>query len=214
MNFSIDGLAAEQSGFLRDESFDVLAILTNESSLAAMTPPLFADDVFYSCTASSGGAAGAILGGGGSVDLGPRLTLTGPGTTGYILTSPGQSFYSLSLPTGPPVSSPDQLPPPYFVPGVWQIQVRRAPLPFQAEITTPPTIRVVNYASLQSVNRQKDLVVAWNPAGYGPATSSPSPPAERRSSSVAPMPRTASLPFHPACCRPLLRRRINFFRSV
>jgi uncharacterized protein (TIGR03437 family) len=156
VSFSIDGFAAEQSastGFLRNESFGVEAIITNEASLATISPPLVADDVFYGCAASSGGTVGAILVGSGGVDLGPKLTLTGPGTTGYILTSPGQSFYSLGLPTGPPVTSPDQLPPPYFVPGVWQIagagsqpnpyfQSQYPTLPFQAQITIPPVIQL------------------------------------------------------------------------
>ena len=191
VHFSIDGLVSAPPGLqtieslatgpllVRNESFNVEAILTNEASLAAMSQPLLAEDVFYSCTASSGApAAIAVLDGGNSIDLGPKLTLTGPGTTGYLLTSPS-GLESLSLPTGPPVSSPDQLPPPYFVSGVWQItgpgsqpnpyfQSQYPTLPFQAQITTPPTIQITNYASLQTIDVANGLVVAWNPAGYGP----------------------------------------------
>jgi len=183
VSFSIDGLASVppgSSGFLRNESFTVLAIQTDEAGLAIMSPPLFADDAYYICAASTGVPTAVILAFGGSIDFGPNLTLTGPGTAGHILTSPGQSYYSLSLPTGPPVTSPDQLPPPYFVPGMWQISGPGAQLspffapqyralPFQGQITSPPTIQLANHANFQTIDRQKDLAVAWDPAGYGPA---------------------------------------------
>lgn len=181
VNFSIDGLAAEQSmssGFLRNESFNVQTMLENEATLALTSQPLLADDVFYSCTVS-GGAAIAHINESGGVDLGPKLTLTGPDAKAQILTTPSQFYYSLSLPTGPAVTSPAQLPPPFFVSGVWQIAgpgsqlspyvvEQYATLPFSAQITTPPTLQITNYASLQNIDRQNYLTVAWNPAGYGP----------------------------------------------
>ena len=189
--FTIDGLVsfggptiasplAAPVGLLRNESFNVEAITTNEASLSLMTPALVADDVFYGCTpVNGGGITASFLAAFGSVDLGPELTLTGPGTTGHILTSPGVPFYSLSLPTGPPVTSPEQLPPPYFVPGLWQIsgtgsqpsewfQTQYATLPFSAQLNTPPTLEITNYATVQAMNLTKGSVVTWNPAGYGP----------------------------------------------
>ena len=182
VSFLIDGLVSVppgSSGLVRDESFNVQAIAANEATLAVISQPLLADDVFYSCTPSSGATIAAIFFS-AFLDLGPELTLTGPGTTGFILTSPYLAFYSLSLPTGPPVSSPAHLPPPYFVPGVWQIASPGAPpnpypqpqysaLPFSAQITTPPTIELTNYSSLQAIDPQKGVVVAWNPLGYGPS---------------------------------------------
>ena len=191
VKFSIDGLVSSPVNgakvtlenlihplLVRNESFDVEAIQTNEANLATMFQPLLADDVFYSCSLSNGGAV-AVINASGNVNLGPELTLTGPGATGYILTSPGQSFYSLSLPTGPPVSSPEQLPPPFFVPGVWQISgpggqpnpyagVPNPTLPYTEQITTPPTIQLTNFASMQTIDPTKPLVVTWSPVGYGP----------------------------------------------
>ncbi len=164
---------------VRNESFNVEAITTNEASLSLMTPALLADDVFYGCSPIDGGITTSILAAFGTIDLGPELTLTGPGTTGHILTSPAIPFYSLSLPTGPPVTFPEQLPPPYFMPGLWQIagtgalpspyfQAQYPTLPFTAQLNTPPTLQLTNYTTTQAMNLTKGSVVTWNPAGYGP----------------------------------------------
>ena len=59
VSFSIDGLISSppgSAGLVRNESFNVEPIQTNEASIAVMSQPLVADDVFYSCSASSGGA--------------------------------------------------------------------------------------------------------------------------------------------------------------
>ena len=185
--FTLDGLVSPplpsvwgtSFGLLRNESFNVEAITTNEASLSLMTPALLADDVFYGCSPVNESITTAFLAAFGAVDLGPELTLTGPGTTGHILTSPAVPFYSLSLPTGPPVTSPEQLPPPYFMPGLWQIsgtgsqsnpyfQAQYSTLPFSAQLNSPPTLQITNYTTVQTMNLMKGSVVTWNPAGYGP----------------------------------------------
>src|ERR1700693_850691 len=100
------------------------------------------------------------------------LTLTGPGKS-LSLSLQGSSVFisGTSLPMSPVVSSPDQLPPSYFAPGMWQVSVpgsQTVPA-FEAQITIPPAIRATNFSSLQTVDRQRDLAIQWNPAGYADA---------------------------------------------
>jgi uncharacterized protein (TIGR03437 family) len=157
------------TGFTLSESFNALSLGLSEVYLGQMTQARLADDAFYGCTSTVNSFLGSIIAGRGGVDLGPALTLTGPGKSLSLGPESIFGFFSgTSLPTSPVVSSPDQLPPSYFVPGMWQASVAGSQTvpPFQAQITIPPAIRASNFSSLQTVDRQKDLAVQWDPSGY------------------------------------------------
>jgi uncharacterized protein (TIGR03437 family) len=157
------------TGFTLSESFDALSLGLNRANLALMTQPLLADDAFYSCTSTINALLGSVINSSGGIDLGPVLTLTGPGKSLSLnLQGPSGFISGTSLPMSPVVSSPDQLPPSYFVPGVWQVSIpgSQSVPAFQAQITIPPAIRATNFSSLQTIDRQKDLAIQWNSAGY------------------------------------------------
>jgi hypothetical protein len=40
-------------------------------------------------------------------------------------------------------------------------------LPFSQQLMLPPEIMAANFNALQTINRQQDQTIAWNPAGFG-----------------------------------------------
>jgi uncharacterized protein (TIGR03437 family) len=154
--------------FGRTESFSAFNDAFNARIIGP--GPLFADDVVYSCRRPPLVAplAGAdVVGQGGKADIGPIIVLTGPSSSDTV---PGTlSQYVLNPPEGTPAPSLDGVSPSYFTPGTWQVTGGGNPIigPYQSQINVPPTIQVTNYPDLQSIDATMDLLVQWNPAGYG-----------------------------------------------
>ncbi|HLM99809.1 MAG TPA: hypothetical protein VK335_11030 [Bryobacteraceae bacterium] len=166
-------------GFSRTESANFTPLGVNATGAAEISGTVVADDVFYDCTASppSPSAIGEVALFGSSYDFGSKVTLQGSGGT-LALTPPAPllgGFPFLGQQTSAPVSNPSQLPPPLFTPGTWTFsgnggtgsQATQVAAPFSVQLTIPPEIMATNFSALQTINRQQDLVVAWNPTGFG-----------------------------------------------
>lgn len=73
----------------------------------------------------------------------------------------------------PPLSTAtyplDKVPPSMFLPGIWSVssQGGRDVGAFQVDLRLPPPLAWTNRATLGPVSRAKDLVLTWDPAGYG-----------------------------------------------
>lgn len=164
-------------GFARIESADFTPSQVNAAQAAQISGTVVADDVFYGCTASPASlfeiVGAAFLA--NPFDFGNKVTLQGSGGK-LNLTSPipGGILFTGSQ-SSPIVSDPSQLPSPLFTPGTWTFSGNggtaspgsQAAAVFSVPLTLPPEIMATNFSALQTINRQQDLMVAWNPAGFG-----------------------------------------------
>ena len=169
--------AGGAGGFDRVESALFYAIGMTALGVAQISGTAIADDAFLGCSVSPlfSGELGE-LGGGRSYDVGSRVTLQGSGGE-LDLTSPFPPPYAFfaGTETSPTVSTPSQLLSPFFDPGTWTFSGSGGPgssesigvSPFSAPLTLPPEMMATNFNALQTINRQMDLVVTWNPAGFG-----------------------------------------------
>lgn len=168
-----------ESGFTRTESADFLPSQVNAAQAALVSGPVVADDAFFGCTSSlplalTAGLAGVLN---GPSDFGNEVTLQGAGGTLdlFPLNTCGPLFTGVQ--TSPAVSDPSQLSPPLFAPGAEVFFGSGEPFPlstavpvpaaFSVPLTLPPEIMVTNLSALQTINRQQDLVVTWDPTGFG-----------------------------------------------
>ena len=103
----------------------------------------------------------------GTAPAGPSLSLTGPSNQAVEVQA-NPFGYSFSAPQPPTVATVAQLPPPFFVPGSWQVTAPGGDTvgAFQQVYTLPPQVRWTNRESLTTVTREKDLPITWNPLGY------------------------------------------------
>ena len=144
----------------------------SSSSLPLFTEPLLADDAYFACSATNNSFAGSILSVVGPVtDLGnPLILSSGSKTLKLLPQNPNFPIvYQAIIPSPSPTPTPDALPPPFFTAGQWQVSASGsdAVKPFQGSVLFPPQIRATNFASLTTIDRQKDQTIAWDPAGYG-----------------------------------------------
>ena len=155
--------------YTRMESADAADFGFSSSSLPIFAEPLYADDAYFTCSATDNSLVGAIFGAFGSAtDLGPTLTLSN-GSKTLKLPSQGLAVYQAAIPNPPATSTPDALPPPFFTPGQWQISGPGSATvkPFQASAQFPPQIRATNFANLTTMDRTRDQTITWDPTGYG-----------------------------------------------
>lgn len=164
-------------GFARIESASFTALGENAAGVAAIAGTAVADEAFFGCTAAPPSPLTVELVGilGNVYDFGSQVTLEGSGGT-MNLTSPvpgGILFESEQ--TSPTVSDPSQLVPPLFTPGNWTLsgkggtgsQGSPAAEPFSVPLSLPSEIMATNFSALQTINRQQDLMVMWDPTGFG-----------------------------------------------
>lgn len=88
---------------------------------------------------------------------------------------PAPYFFFAGEQTSPIVSNPSHLAPTFFDPGTWTFSGSGGPgsaqsigvSPFSVPLTLPPEIMAIDFNALQTINRQMDQVVMWNPTGFG-----------------------------------------------
>jgi len=137
---------------------------------------MVADDVFFGCSNPAPGLATAAISAafGSTYHFGNKVTLQGAGGT-LDLTALFGGLPFTGLHTGSTVTDLSQLPPPLFTPGTWVFsgkggmssQGSTGTAPFSVRLTLPPEIMATNLSALQTINRQQNLVVTWDPTGYG-----------------------------------------------
>lgn len=154
------------SGFTRMESAAAMFMELGDVGLSQWAQPLVADDVASHCSARAG-LAGAFLSISQILNAGDKITLSTPGSS-LDLTG---IFYSAQLPQPATVASPDQVQPPFFTPGDWQISVPggAAISPFNGQFTVPPPVHITNATDLASIDPTHDLTVNWNGTDYSNA---------------------------------------------
>jgi uncharacterized protein (TIGR03437 family) len=165
------------SGFTRTESAAFMPRQVNEAEAALISGLAVADDVYFGCTLPPIPSAIGLVAFLEPFDFGNQVTLQKSGGT-LNLTSlvPGGVLFT-GLHASSMVSDPSQLPPPLFTPGTWTFFGNGTPSPasyavpvpmqFSVPLTLSPEIMATNFTALQTINRQQDLVVTWNPAGFG-----------------------------------------------
>ncbi len=164
-------------GFARIESASFTALGENAAGVGAIAGTAVADEAFFGCMAAPPSPLTVELVGilGNAYDFGSQVTLEGSGGT-LNLTSPvpGGILFDGEQ-TSPTVSDPSELAPQLFTPGNWTFsgkggtgsQGSPAAAPFSVPLTLPSEIMATNFGALQTINRQQDLVVMWDPTGFG-----------------------------------------------
>lgn len=177
MNFSagiahLAVLNLSGTGYTRLESFFAEFRQRSAFEIFLLSPKLSAGGVASSCAAAN--AFGEVL----SILTGPQnvagssLTLLGPSNqTADVPASGPAGFYNFSVDSPPPVDTAAELPPPFFLPGPWQVMAPGGDTvsPFNQTYQLPPQIQWTNRESLTTFGRDADLSVTWNPQGYSTA---------------------------------------------
>jgi uncharacterized protein (TIGR03437 family) len=178
-DFLLGSLSAPAAapGFVRTESANFTPLGENAAGIAQISGTVVADSAFFGCTAAPPGPlalAGNFAVFGNAYNFGSKVTLQGAGGSIALNTLLG-GFPFLGDQISPPVSNPSQLAPPLFMPGTETFsgsggvvsQGPPAAAPFSVQLTLPPEIMATNFSALQTINRQQDLMITWNSAGFG-----------------------------------------------
>ena len=162
-------------GFARAELADFRPQMVNASLVAQISGTVVADEAFFGCTAASAGglAISGVFAFPSPYDFGKAVTLQGAGGT-LSLTAPLGPFYE-GQQTSPTVPDPGALAMPLFTAGDWTFSGQGgtggqgvvATSPFSVPLALPTEIMATNFTALQTINRQQDLTVMWNPSGFG-----------------------------------------------
>jgi uncharacterized protein (TIGR03437 family) len=166
------------SGFTRTESASFMPGQVNAAQAALVAGLAVADDVYFGCASSlpvpSDIGLVALL---EPFNYGSQVTLRGADGTLYLVSPVPGGILFTGARTSPTVGDPSQLPPPFFTPGAWTFSGNGTPspgsvdgpvpAPFSVPLSLPPEIMVTNFSALQTINRQQDLVVTWDPTGFG-----------------------------------------------
>jgi hypothetical protein len=166
------------SGFTRTESARFMPGQVNAAQAALVSGLAVADGVYFGCTSALPipleiGLVALLE----PFNYGSQVTLRGAGGTLYLVSPvPGGVLFT-GLHTSPTVADPSQLPPPFFASGAWTFFGSGTPspgsidapvpAPFSVPLTLPPETMATNFSALQTINRQQDLVVIWDPTGFG-----------------------------------------------
>ena len=165
---------ANSTALARTESANFFLSGQNAADVAQISGFVVSDDALFGCTASP-----AILSTITSVAYLPSTlslwsTFTLQGSGGELdLKSPflPSALFS-GTDTSPTAADPNQLPPPLFTPGAWTFSGSGgsslvSSAPFSVPLTLPPEVMATNFSELQTIDRQQDLVIMWNPIGFG-----------------------------------------------
>src|SRR5579883_1739897 len=156
-------------GYTRVESFNAELRDRSAFEIYLMSPKTEASArrLGSQCALFTSGAILSAISGATGNPAGPLLTLTGPSKQSLTVPAAGLG-YDLSLPSPPAVSTPDQLPPPFFVLGSWQISAPGGDpvLAFQQAYLLPPQISWTNRELLSTFSRDADLQINWDSHGY------------------------------------------------
>ncbi len=155
--------------YVRMESATAQFLSYEASGLSVFSgPPLFADDYLAGCTLTAGASA-SFLTVINELNVGNQVNLQGP--DGKQLNLLSGVVYSASVPAEAAVTSPDQLPAPFFSSGQWQANApgNSNVQPFTAMLSIPNPIQVTNYSQVSMVDHTKDLTIAWDPTTYSAA---------------------------------------------
>ncbi len=155
------------NGYVRMESASAQFLSYSASALSIVTGPLFADDYLGGCI--TGGASAGFLFRQAPLTVGDQVSVQGPDGKQLALT--GVPFYRASVPVGPAVNSPDQLPAPFFSAGQWQASGsgNSNVQPFTATLSIPNPIQITNYDQTQMIDHPRDLTITWDPTTYSDA---------------------------------------------
>ena len=186
---TVSAVIASASGdFERIESAVFAAQLVTAPVIAQISGAVLADDAFFGCSVSPSApsAIGAVLSIPTFIDFGNKVTLhrsaasvdlTSPGAV-QIISDGNVQLVHLSYSSGQTsaaVSDPSLLAAPLFAPGTWMFSGGPGSsfmgfptgAPFSQQLTLPPEIAATNFSALQTINRQQDQMVTWNPAEFG-----------------------------------------------
>jgi hypothetical protein len=155
------------NGYVRMESASAQFLSYGASALSIVTGPLFADDYLGGCI--TGGASAGFLIRQAPLTVGDQVSVQGPDGKQLALT--GVPSYRASVPVGPAVNSPDQLPAPFFSAGQWQASGsgNSNVQPFTATLSIPNPIQITNYDQTQMIDHTRDLTITWDPTTYSDA---------------------------------------------
>ena len=97
---------------------------------------------------------------------GPSLMFAGPEQQMLIAAVQGPFYNGAADPVSAPTA--DQLPPPFFTGGSWQVQAPGGSLigRFQQTFTLPAPLQWTNRESLGTIHRNLDTAVTWDPQSY------------------------------------------------
>lgn len=157
--------------YVRMESANAQFLTYGASALSIISQPLFADDYLTGCTLTSGVGLVGFLADINAMNVGDQVSVQGPRGQELNLLPQGAglpALYTGSEPSGAPVTSPDQLPAPFFSAGQWQVSApgNSNVQPFTAMLSIPNPIQVTNYSQLTTVDHTQDLTIAWDSTTY------------------------------------------------
>jgi uncharacterized protein (TIGR03437 family) len=157
--------------YVRMESANAQFLTYGASALSIISQPLFADDYLAGCTLTSGVGLVGFLADINAMNVGDQVSVQGPRGQELNLLPQGAgppSLYNGSEPAGPTVTSPDQLPAPFFSAGQWQASAsgNSKVQPFTAMLSIPNPIQVTNYSQLTTVDHTQDLTMTWDSTTY------------------------------------------------
>jgi hypothetical protein len=160
--------------YVRMESANAQFLTYGASALSIISQPLFADDYLAGCTLNYGVGLVGFLADIDALNVGHQVSVQGPrGQELSLLPSDvgPPSLYSGAEPVGPAVTTPDQLPAPFFSAGQWRASAsgNSNVQPFRAMLSIPNPIQVTNYSQLTTVDHTQDLTMAWDPTTYSGA---------------------------------------------
>jgi uncharacterized protein (TIGR03437 family) len=168
MNFNVNigAPGPNMAGYTRFEYFFATFRVRSALETFLISPKVQTVSNAPACSLSSSLVLLTLAAGPGDV-AGPSLTLTGPANETVNVPTTG-SEYSFAPDPPPAVSTPANLPPLFFAPGVWQIAAPGGFVvsAFQQVYQLPPQVRWTNRGSLTTFGRDADVTILWDPRDY------------------------------------------------
>lgn len=154
--------------YTRNEAAFGELTLRTASDVALMAQALASGDAWYGCRLFNQAATPRFTQV-DQFDAGDRFAVTGPGGKSMEVPRTLPVVYLHVLPAPDAVALPKDLPPPFFVPGIWKAAFPGGATvaPVEAALTLPPPLRWTNRELFAaSIDRSSDQAVTWEPDGY------------------------------------------------